>query len=677
MLLYLLPQIAAILVLGRILGGLAHRVGQPRVVGEMAAGIVLGPSLLGWLAPAAQAALFPAESLGALNAIAQVGLVLFLFLVGLELDPAKLRGQGHAALVTSHASIIAPFLLGSVLALYLYPQLSDASVQFSHFALFMGAAMSVTAFPVLARILAERNLLQTKLGVVAITCAAVDDVTAWGLLAVVIALVRTSGAVEVVAVFAWTIVFVALVLFALRPALRRLAVYHRTRGGLTRGALATVLLVTIASAWTTEWIGIHALFGAFLAGVAMPKDPDFVRDVEHRLSDVTTLLFLPLFFAYAGLNTQIGLLDSPRLWLDAGLVVAVATAGKFGGSALAARMSGLGMRESAALGILMNTRGLMELVILTIGLELGVVSPALFAMMVIMALATTVMTTPVLERIYPASLAQQESADAAPSAFSVLLPVALPSNGPELLRVARALAPASRLRVYPLHLLRADRPLADALAPLPADETDALLPLLAAADGLDIRPLAFVSRDVGGDVVDLAKAKQADLVLMGWHEPVVARSALGGVVRDVMRRAPTEVAVVLSRGDGAWGRVLVPFAGGPHDRAALALARRLAEGPEAVPVTVLTAGLDARDAVSVAAVEAARAAGLDIRPALPGAPLDAVVAEAASGYGLVVAGASAAWGLEPSLFSVAHERLAREVPASLLVVRAGPEQGAG
>jgi Kef-type K+ transport system membrane component KefB len=411
-LLLLLVQVGIVVAAARGVGWLFRRIQQPQVMGEMVAGILLGPSLLGWAAPAVSAALFPPASLGFVGAISQLGLLVFMFLVGLELNPRLLRGKSHTAVVTSHASIVVPFVLGSALALYLYPRLSDGSVGFTGFALFMGAAMSVTAFPVLARILTERRLMRTRVGAVALACAAVDDVTAWCILAGVVALVR-SGAVEhpLWATVGGSVAFILAMLFVVRPLLARLERWFERKGA-TQDLMAVVLLVVLASAWATEWLGIHALFGAFLAGAVMPKGERFVHAVTGKLEDVTVVLLLPLFFAFTGLRTRIGLVEGAEMWAFCAAIVLVAVAGKWGGSTVAARATGMGWREAGAIGVLMNTRGLMELVILNIGLDIGVISPALFAMMVMMALVTTFMTSPLLELIYPARLIRADRAPA-------------------------------------------------------------------------------------------------------------------------------------------------------------------------------------------------------------------------------------------------------------------------
>ncbi len=398
----LVLQVTVILAACRVTGGIFKKFGQPRVVGEMFAGILLGPSFLGWIAPHAEAYLFPSNSLGFLNALAQIGVIVFMFLVGLNINPKELQKESHAAVLASHVSITAPFVLAALLALYLYPRLSDDSVAFSSFALFMGAAMSITAFPVLARILAERRMLHSRLGTVAIACAAVDDVTGWCILAYIVVLIRAEHSAGSIWITLGGITLFALVMiYGVQRLLQNFEDAYRQYGHLSENRMAFMMFLVLASALCTERLGIHLLFGAFFMGAIMPKDPKFIRYVLDRFETITVTLLLPLFFAFTGLRTNVALVKGPQMWFYCFLIILVATAGKLGGSTIAARVTGMSWRESAGLGTLMNARGLMELVILDVGLDIGVISPALFSMMIVMALATTFTTTPVLNWICP------------------------------------------------------------------------------------------------------------------------------------------------------------------------------------------------------------------------------------------------------------------------------------
>lgn len=397
----LVLQICVIGLAAHSVGWLLSKFRQPQVVGEMVAGILLGPSLLGWLAPGLFAKLFPPDGLGPLYVLSQIGLLLFMFMVGLELDTKILRRLGHVAIVISHTSIIVPFVLGSLLAIFLFPRMADNTLPFTGFVLFMGAAMSVTAFPVLARILSERNLLGTKLGTLTIACAAVDDVTAWCLLAVIIAVVKFEpDHLSLWQMVSGLVAYLGLMLFVLKPMLRKLVLRQQSAEN-TDKIIALLLVGMLASSYVTEWLGIHALFGAFFAGVIMPKENGFTDDVRRKLQLPVVVLFIPLFFAFTGLRTSIGLISGSEMMLYCALVFLVAVAGKFGGSMIAARVMGTPWREAAAIGVLMNTRGLIELVILNIGLDIGVLTRPLFSIMVLMAIGTTLMTTPILWAVHP------------------------------------------------------------------------------------------------------------------------------------------------------------------------------------------------------------------------------------------------------------------------------------
>jgi Kef-type K+ transport system membrane component KefB len=388
-----LIALTAIIVTGQVLARLFATISQPPVIGEVVAGILLGPSLLG---PEISALVLPPSVAPYLGVIAQLGVVLYMFLVGLELNPALLKNRGQTVVI-SHASIVVPFLAGALLSLPLYPRLSTSDVPFITFALFMGVAMSITAFPVLARILTDYGLTRTRLGVTALSCAAVDDVTAWCLLAFVVGVAKAQLG-EGLFVTAGAVVFIGFMFLVGRPVI--IWATQRWSGSQPSRMLVTLIFVALLlSSVTAQAIGIHAIFGAFLLGAMIPHDSTAARALTGQLERVVTILLLPAFFALTGMRTRIDLLFQPGQWLICGLIVAVATLGKFGGTFAASRLTGLDGRSSALLGTLMNTRGLMELIVLNVGLDLGVISPALFSMMVVMALVTTGLTSPVLRAL--------------------------------------------------------------------------------------------------------------------------------------------------------------------------------------------------------------------------------------------------------------------------------------
>jgi Kef-type K+ transport system membrane component KefB len=395
---HVLLALTAVILIARATAFALSWLGQPPVIGEILAGIMLGPSLLGRVAPAGAHFLFSPEIMPLIGVVSQIGVVLYMFLVGLRVDLGQLRGRTTVSVAVSHASIVVPLVLGATLALWLYPRFSSSDVAFTSFALFLGVAMSVTAFPVLARILSDRGMTSSPLGSLALACAAVDDVTSWCLLAFLVGTVRSAPS-DVLATLGLVAVFVLVMGLAIKPMASRLTKARDQRGELTQGMFLAVCAGLLLAALATERIGIHALFGAFLWGTLIPRDSALARDMINRLEDVVVVLLLPAFFALTGMRTEIGLLGRGDELIACVLIILVASIGKFGGSTLAALATGLPGRSAMALGILMNTRGLMELIVLNVGLELGVVSPTVFTMLVIMAVVTTVATTPVLDRL--------------------------------------------------------------------------------------------------------------------------------------------------------------------------------------------------------------------------------------------------------------------------------------
>jgi Kef-type K+ transport system membrane component KefB len=405
--------LAAVVISGRVLGRVFRVLGQPPVIGDVVAGIALGPSLLGAIWPDAYAFLLPQAVAPSLGLLSQLGVALYMFTIGVELDTDVLRGQLRATVTIAQAGIVLPLVLGGALAVVVAEDLAPAGVPLSHFVLFMGVAMAITAFPVLARILADTGLTRTDLGRLAVTCAAVGDVTAWCLLAFVVGVVQSR---EGSAIFpsVMTVGYIALMFIVIRPAVLRWCKRLESRA-IDRDTIAAVIVAALVSALITEWIGIHAIFGAFLMGAVIPHDSRLARALEERIEHLVTILLLPAFFAFAGMRTEIGLISNWTGWLTCAAIVVVATVGKFGGTLAAARLAGHDARTAASLGVLMNTRGLMELIVLNVGLDLGVISPALFTMMVVMAIVTTMATTPLLGMLVPEATLRRASISPQPS----------------------------------------------------------------------------------------------------------------------------------------------------------------------------------------------------------------------------------------------------------------------
>jgi len=697
-----LVEVVIVIGLSRLVGLAFRWINQPLVIGEIVAGIMLGPSLFGLVAPGLAATLFPPETIPFLNVLSQVGLIFFMFLIGLELNPKYLSGNLEVAILTSHVSILVPFSLGTLLAVLLYPLVSNASVSFTAFALFLSAAMSITAFPVLARIITENNLQGTRLGTLALTCAAVDDVTAWCLLAVAIAVAHTGSIVKAIPTIVYSLIYIGLMVTVGRTFLQRLAKYYRRTRRLSQFVLALIYVGVVASALITELIGIHLIFGAFLLGAAMPKNAGLVREIAVKTEDFVLIVLLPVFFAYSGLQTQIGLLNSPGLWALCFAVLAVAITGKYVGTYVAARVSGIDNRQASALGWLMNTRGLTELIVLNIGLSLGVISPLLFTMLVIMALVTTFMTSPMLELTYPKKLIKLDMVEQEPEEtgidtstdedqsnrpYRILVPVANPSSQKGLMQLAVAIAvnyqqPAV---IHPLSLIELEEDYAFESTPQEADrliaerrqQLEELISRLEPSEaGSYVHPIVRISNNVARETAQISLLKQANLILMGWHRPAFSQNRLGGRVGQILTTAPVDVAVFIDRGEERLESLLVPYSANIHDDLALILALRLLVNRQTCRLVILHVVEDnqvknelsyefhtimeqmpqsLRDRIDIQIVEATE-------------PIQAVVA-ASEAVDLTIAGTSRAWGIERHTLGRYTDELAIKCRSSLLITR--------
>lgn len=591
----LLAQIITIIIAARLLGWICTKIGQPTVIGEIIAGIVLGPSLIGSYFPEFSAALFPAQSLGNLQFLSQIGLILFMFMVGMELDLKTLKNKARDAVVISHASIIIPFTLGMGLAYFIYQSFAPSGVQFLSFGLFIGIAMSITAFPVLARIVHERGIHKTRLGAIVITCAATDDITAWCILAAVIAIVKAGSFVSSLYTIAIAVGYVFMMIKVIRPFLKRVGDLYPSRETMSKQVVALFFLTLILSAYATEVIGIHALFGAFMAGTIMPESKKFRNIFTEKVEDVALVLLLPLFFVFTGLRTEVGLINDPYLWKITGLIILVAIVGKFVGSALAARFVGQNWHDSLAIGALMNTRGLMELVVLNIGYDLGILSPEIFSMMVIMALVTTFMTGPALDltekffkqknTIISEKLNQLRK-------YKIIISFGNPEMGKSLLQLASNLikkqkenASVTALHLCPNNVLHHYN--------MDEYENESFAPVIQESEFLNqkITTLFKASDNIDDDITEITNKGEFDLLLIGIGQSIFEGSLLGRILgyttrivnpdrliqkatgkeklfgnspfddrtQNILSNSKVPVGIFIDKNTGNWEQIIAPF----------------------------------------------------------------------------------------------------------------------
>jgi Kef-type K+ transport system membrane component KefB len=696
--------VVVVMLFARLMGAAVAHFRQPRVMGEVLAGIVLGPTVFGLLFPDLQRALFPSDVIPLIGVVANLGLIFYMFLVGLELDLSQLRGRLAQTAAISNTGVAIPMLAGIAVALPTYTLIGPpAKGGFTAFALFMGVSMSITAFPVLARILVERRMLRGPVGALALASAAIDDVSAWFLIALATAVATAGGGFDVVRTILFAGAFCLVMGFGVRPLVARVSRAYDEAGRVPVTWITAIFAMVLLAAFTTEEIGIALIFGAFIAGTVMPRHAGLTEDVTHRMEDFVVLLLLPLFFAYTGLKTNVLLLDRVELVVLTVVLLVVAIACKFGGSVLAARVTGLRWRESAVIGALMNTRGLTELIVLNLALEKGVISEALFAALVLMALVTTFMAGPVLNRLDPdnefgepveAELerAREETEAITPipipeqsilvapqtdAALTQLLAVAEPlatSEPPRELIIARLIEPPRGSAVR--GGLQTERfQLAGASHEVERVRSDLL------ARSVPARAVAFTSTDIGRDLAKLADREDVDLVLIDGRRPLLGEGVPRGDVGSVLRRAPSDVAVLVAREDaviapGPDAPLVVPFGGAEHDWAALELGAWLAAATGA-PLRLLGAAgegeEDASRLLATASLLVQRFVGVAAEPLLAEPGREGLIA-AAGGAGLLVIGLSDRWR-EEGLGPVRHE-IAGAAPAPILFVRRGLRPGA-
>jgi Kef-type K+ transport system membrane component KefB len=697
--------IAIVLIVARLFGIVAVKVGQPRVIGEVVAGLVLGPSLLGAISANLQATLFPTDTLSALGVVANLGLIFYMFLVGLEVDRGQLKGRVAQATAISNASVALPMLLGIAVALPLY-KLVGPNKKFVAFAIFMGVSMSITAFPVLARILAERRMLKQPVGALAIACAAIDDVTAWFLIALALTIAVSGTFGDVAKTIGEAVGFTLIMVLVVRRILVRMATAFDEVGRMPSGWFAAIVILVLVSAYITETINIAFIFGGFVMGMIMPRHARLNEEVTRRIDDFVVTLLLPVFFVYTGLRTNIGLLDRPELWLITLALIGIAILGKLAGAALAAKVSGYNWRASAVIGTLMNTRGLTELIVLNLALDAGAISNTLFAMLVIMAVVTTVMTGPLLKLLDPKNeygrSIEDEFADAALASTrahpelpvperSILVAPQTDAAIGQLVAIAEPLARTAPARE--LIIARLVRPPRGAGAGVRSGlSTENLLLERASkainevrtrlgSEGVVARGVALTSSNPGSDLVHIVEREPVDLILTDGRRPLLGDVPMGEV-GELLEHAASDMAVLVAREEdpitiGPTGPVLIPFGGAEHDWAALELGSWIAAAHGA-PLKLLGAAGQTDESKSVtrlladAGLLVQQATGIATEPLVVSGGRDSIISAAANA-GLLVLGLSDRWrkeGLGPT-----RSAIAKAAPAPVLFVRRGQRPG--
>jgi Kef-type K+ transport system membrane component KefB len=557
----LILQLIIIMVVARIMGYLFQMFGQPLVIGEIVAGLILGPSFLGSIAPQVSGFLFPEASIHILQQLSQLGLIFFMFIIGMELDTQSFRKSANKAFLISLASIVIPFISGVILAYYLYRDYSSHHIQFASFALFMGTTMCITAFPILARIVQERKLTRTPVGTMAITVAAIGDVVAWCILAVVIAIVKAGGLSHSFLTIGLSILYIFLMFKVVKPFMYRLGRVYSSRETMGKPIVAFIFLLILISSLFTQAIGIHALFGAFMAGVVMPENLNFKRIFTEKIEDVSLVILLPLFFVSTGLRTEIGLINTGHLWLICLLIILTAIVGKFGGTLLASRYAGLNWNHSLTLGVLMNAKGLMELIVLNIGYDLGILSPEVFAMLVLMALATTLLTGPGLNLI-GLFRPRKEPQIIREKAYKIMLSFANPKMGGTLLNLTHQLISkkAGETLFTALHISpRTDLSPDDAM--VFEKESFASVRRYAEKNGLSLSTIYRNTNDIHGEIMESCKLEKPDFLILGSARSVFSTDILGGILKRIITEAPCDVLIFNERNFNEIQSVLVVYFG--------------------------------------------------------------------------------------------------------------------
>ncbi len=698
---HLILQIALILLVTRLCGVALRFLGQPDVIGEMIGGLLLGPSALGLIDHGALLHwLFPRPSMTFLNVLAQLGVMFFMFIVGLELDVLHLRGKGKTVVAIGLSSLLGSFVSGLVIAAMLLHWGHIAAHLRSPlaFVLLSATAMAMTAFPVLARVITDQNLQKTSLGQLTIAAAAVLDVGGWCLLAAVYDIARTQigGQGASVLMSVWlgmkttmlAAAYVIVMMLFVRRFLWRFHSHFEIRGRVTRTVLALALFLLLLSGLVAELLGINMIFGAFMIGLVFPANEDFVRHLTARLEDITLVVLMPIFFVTIGLHTDIARLTDPVIWQAGIWLVIGLLAVKFVTSAVPAKLAGVRFADAGLLGLLMNTHGVVELVVLNLAWQMHAINSRMLTLLVLALLTITIVSSGLLRLIYTPIRRRQLRAAALSTgtgptdcdpAIHILVPLAKPANAGPLVRIAVSLLGKRPGRISSLYLQTpGDWQLGpQALKPLAPDPLE-IAGREAAALGTAIQAITFASRRIGRDICHLADYQRADWIVLGAHRGILDPSALGGVVAHVLKKAPSHVAVLIGNQLPEMRRVLVPYLGESQDIGALLAAERIARNA-AAHITIVhvirprrAAGDDSlgvKQLVDRLMPDSDSANPVRMRVIESDQPTDVVVEESKN-YDLIILGISPLWKLRENLLSRAQTSIARRSACPTLVVQA-------
>ncbi|MCC5815032.1 MAG: cation:proton antiporter [Leptospira sp.] len=553
-----LIQIILIMFLARLMGVYFRKNNQPTVIGEILAGILIGPSLLGWMLPEFQSFLFSNDQVEILEILSNLGLILFMFIIGMDIDLSFMKKRIDSMLIISGSGFYFPFLIGLGFAIYLYPKQNFSGVPFHEFGIFIGILLSITAYPLLARILHEKGLSKTNLGSMAMTSSAAIELCVWSILGLTLAMIKSNSWISLSITLTFTFLYTLIMIFLVQPFLRRLSEIYVSRENLTKTAMAIVFVFLFTSAFLTELIGLHALVGAFFAGVIMPSDLKLKSLISDKIDYVALVFLLPLFFALTGLRTDLTIFNESQNWVILFLIISIAILSKFFGSGIASRFVGFGWKDSISLGVLMNTRGLVELIVLNIGFQLGIISIQLFTIFVIMTITTTLLTGPTISKVQDYFNKFNLPIQPLEAFKKILISFAQPSMGVALIRLADFLFGANKdkTQISAVHITPMENLTEDELHEYKT-KTFADIETLMEDLEIKVEMVHKTTENITYEILNQAKISHSRFLLIGAAKALFTKNILGGRIRPILSYAPCNVGVLLDNGLNEIKKVLV------------------------------------------------------------------------------------------------------------------------